>query len=82
MIKLLILILMEKDTRNDLIADWIIGILLVISTIGLIKYLADHRVKLKQQHYEFKAIKLPETINQYDSVYVDPTTVGTTTDPK
>lgn len=82
MINLLIPTLMDKDTRNDLIADWVIGILLVISTIGLIRYLANHRVKIKTQHYEFKPIQLPENINKYDSVYVDPTTVGTTTDPK
>ena len=74
---------MKEDTKKDLIIDWVIGIMLVLTIICLLLYLADSKKELKKEDYQyFKAVKIPETINQYDSVYVDPTTVGTTTDPK
>ena len=57
---------------------WAIAFLLLLDCAGTIgMYLAWKDVPLQREDYQmFKAVKIPE-----DTVYVDPVTVGTTTDP-
>jgi len=57
---------------------WAIVFLLLLDTAGTIAmYLAWKDRPLKKEDYQmFKAVKIPE-----DTVYVDPGTIGTTTDP-
>ena len=58
---------------------WALAFILLLdcaATIGL--YLSIKDEPLERKDYQvFKAIKIPE-----DTVYVDPITVGTTTDPE
>ena len=57
---------------------WVLAFILLLdcaATIGL--YLSVKDKPLEREDYQmFKAVKIPE-----DTVYVDPITVGTTTDP-
>lgn len=58
---------------------WAIAFLLLLDCAGTIgMYLAWKDVPPQREDYQmFKAVKIPE-----DTVYVDPITVGTTTDPE
>ena len=55
-----------------------LGFILLLDIAGVIgMYLAIDNTPLKREDYQmFKAVKIPE-----DTVYVDPSTIGTTTDP-
>lgn len=57
---------------------WALAFILLLdcaATIGV--YLSVNNESLEREDYQmFKAVKIPE-----DTVYVDPLTVGTTTDP-
>lgn len=57
---------------------WVLAFILLLdcaATIGL--YLSVKNEPLEREDYQmFKAVKIPE-----DTVYVDPMTIGTTTDP-
>jgi hypothetical protein len=57
---------------------WALAFILLLdcaATIGL--YLSVKDKPLEREDYQmFKAVKIPE-----DTVYVDPSTIGTTTDP-
>lgn len=57
---------------------WAIAFILLLDCAATIAmYLAWKDVPLEREDYQmFKAVKIPE-----DTVYVDPSTVGTTTDP-
>lgn len=47
-----------------------------VSTIGLFLSLKDKPIE-KEDYQMFKVVKIPD-----DTVYVDPITIGTTTDPE
>ena len=55
-----------------------LGFILLLDIAGVIgMYLAVDDTPLEREDYQmFKAVKIPE-----DTVYVDPSTIGTTTDP-
>ena len=55
-----------------------LGFILLLDIAGVIgMYLAVDNTPLEREDYQmFKAVKIPE-----DTVYVDPSTIGTTTDP-
>ena len=55
-----------------------LGFILLLDIAGVIgMYLAIDNTPLEREDYQmFKAVKIPE-----DTVYVDPSTIGTTTDP-
>lgn len=57
---------------------WVLVFILLLdcaATIGL--YLSVKDIPLEREDYQmFKAVKIPE-----DTLYVDPITIGTTTDP-
>lgn len=57
---------------------WAIAFLLLLDIAGTIgMYLAWKDVPLEREDYQmFKAVAIPK-----DTVYVDPSTIGTTTDP-
>jgi hypothetical protein len=57
---------------------WAMIFLLVLDIAGTIgMYLAWRNEPIEREYYQmFKAVKIPE-----DTVYVDPITIGTTTDP-
>ena len=55
-----------------------LGFIILLDIAGVIgMYLAVDNTPLEREDYQmFKAVKIPE-----DTVYVDPSTIGTTTDP-
>ena len=55
-----------------------LGFILLLDIAGVIgMYLAVDNTPIEREDYQmFKAVKIPE-----DTVYVDPSTIGTTTDP-
>ena len=57
---------------------WAMIFLLILDIAGTIgMYLAWRNEPIEREYYQmFKAVKIPE-----DTVYVDPITIGTTTDP-
>ena len=57
---------------------WAIAFLLLLDCAGTIAmYLAWRNEPIEREYYQmFKAVKIPE-----DTVYVDPITIGTTSDP-
>ena len=57
---------------------WAMIFLLILDIAGTIgMYLAWRNEPIEREYYQmFKAVKIPE-----DTVHVDPSTIGTTTDP-